>query len=229
MDLSRVILLKNTSITDLENQVFLESLILQLGMNTEILNEQPQCVKDNGGGLRIWQYPNQYSKYLIFLKGLSVKSYMEIGSHFGGCFVTTVEYLKRFGEVTKAVAVDKYNTSVQDYCTLNSECSFLNLDSKSDEFKTYMAANTFDCIMIDGDHTSAGVINDLALAKVSARIIVFHDIANSVCPDVVAAWNTFKTEEANNYTFTEFIDQYSEITEATGNTYLGTGVAVRIV
>jgi cephalosporin hydroxylase len=229
MDLSRVTLLQNASITDLENQVFLESFILQLGMNTEILNEQPQCVKDNGGGLRIWQYPNQYSKYLIFLKDLSVKSYIEIGSHFGGCFVTTVEYLKRFGEVTKAVAVDKYNISVQDYCTQNSECSFLNLDSKSNEFKTYMTANTFDCIMIDGDHTSAGVTNDLALAKVSARVIVLHDIANSVCPDVVAAWTTFKTEEASNYTFSEFIDQYSEITDATGNTYLGTGVAVRIV
>ena len=229
MDLSRVSLIQNASINDLENQVFLESLILQLGMNTKILNEQPQCVKDNGGGLHIWQYPNQYSKYLLFLKGLSIKSYMEIGSHMGGCFVTTVEYLKRFGEVTKAVALDKYDTYAKDYCDLHSECSFLHLDTMGDEFKNYMAANTFDCIMIDGDHTAAGVTNDLALAKVSTRVIVLHDIVNSVCPDVVAVWNKFKMEEASNYTFTEFTDQYSEITDATGNTYLGTGVAVRIV
>jgi hypothetical protein len=35
---------------------YLENLIVKLGFNTEILREQPQIVKDNGGGLLIWQY-----------------------------------------------------------------------------------------------------------------------------------------------------------------------------
>ena len=51
-------------IITLQSYYYLEKLIIKLGFNTEILREQPQIVKDNGGGLLIWQYPNQFSKYL---------------------------------------------------------------------------------------------------------------------------------------------------------------------
>lgn len=57
----------------------LESLIIKLGFNREILIEQPQIVKDNGGGLLIWQYPNQFSKYLCLLEKQQISSYIEIG------------------------------------------------------------------------------------------------------------------------------------------------------
>ena len=41
-----------------------QKLIPKLGLNKEVLIEQPEIVKENGGGLLIWQYPNQFSKYL---------------------------------------------------------------------------------------------------------------------------------------------------------------------
>ena len=37
-------------------------------MNREVLIEQPEITKKNGGGLLIWQYPNQFSKYLSLLQ-----------------------------------------------------------------------------------------------------------------------------------------------------------------
>jgi len=50
MDLSRINFIKNSKIEDLKNNEYLEKLIIKLGFNTEILDEQPDIVKNNGGG-----------------------------------------------------------------------------------------------------------------------------------------------------------------------------------
>jgi hypothetical protein len=67
MELTRIKYIKESNLEDLKNINYLENLIIRLGFNTEILREQPKIVKDNGGGLLIWQYPNQFSKYLCLL------------------------------------------------------------------------------------------------------------------------------------------------------------------
>ena len=74
MDLTRIRLIKESSLEDLTDANYLENLIVKLGFNTEILHEQPQVVKDNGGGLLIWQYPNQFSKYLSLLCKQNISS-----------------------------------------------------------------------------------------------------------------------------------------------------------
>ena len=79
MDLTRIKFIKESNLKDLENNNYLEKLIIKLGFNTEILREQPKIVKDNGGGLLIWQYPNQFSKYLCLLREQKINSYIEIG------------------------------------------------------------------------------------------------------------------------------------------------------
>jgi len=48
MDLSRIELIKESSLEDLQNNHYLENLIIKLGFNTEILREQPKIVKNNG-------------------------------------------------------------------------------------------------------------------------------------------------------------------------------------
>ena len=60
MDLTRIKFIKQSNLSDLQDNNYLENLIIKLGFNTEILREQPKIVKDNGGGLLIWQYPNQF-------------------------------------------------------------------------------------------------------------------------------------------------------------------------
>ena len=227
MDLERIKFIKESKLEDLQNNNYLEKLIIKLGFNTEILREQPQIVKDNGGGLLIWQYPNQFSKYLCLLKEQNINSYIEIGCRWGGTFVLTNEYLKMFNNINKSVAVDIIDSPVLTYCMSNNETQFIKMNSQSQEFIYYMKNNYFDLIFIDGDHSYNGVKSDYEISKNSGKIFVFHDIINDVCPGVVKFWNELKKNENNTYNFFEFIEQYEDVWNNTKNKFLGIGVAIK--
>jgi cephalosporin hydroxylase len=227
MDLTRINFIKNSTIEELSNENYLENLIVSLGFNTEILREQPKIVKDNGGGLLIWQYPNQFSKYLRLLSTLDITSYIEIGCRWGGTFVLTNEYLKRFNSMRKSVSVDIIDSPVLYYCMENCETQFLKVNSNSDEFKKYMKKNYFDLVFIDGDHSYHGVKNDYDCSKHSGKIFVFHDIINDACPGVSYFWNELKRNEQSTYDFYEFTEQYDEVWQDTQQKFLGIGVAIK--
>jgi cephalosporin hydroxylase len=227
MDLSRIKFIKESNLKDLQNNNYLENLIIKLGFNNEILREQPKIVKDNGGGLLIWQYPNQFSKYLCLLKTQNIKSYIEIGCRWGGTFVLTNEYLKMFNSMDKSVAIDIIDSPVLNYCMSNNETKFIKINSQSNEFKNYMNNNYFDLIFIDGDHGYNGVKNDYENTKNSGKIFVFHDIVSSVCPGVVQFWNELKKNNKNTYDFFEFIEQYEDVWNDTHEKFLGIGVAIK--
>jgi cephalosporin hydroxylase len=227
MDLTRIKFIKESIVEDLKNNNYLENLIIKLGFNTEILREQPQIVKDNGGGLLIWQYPNQFSKYLSLLSEQKIQSYIEIGCRWGGTFVLTNEYLKIFNNVNKSVAVDIIDSPVLNYCISNNETKFIKLNSQSQEFMNYMNNNYFDLIFIDGDHSYNGVKNDYEISKNSGKIFVFHDIINDICPGVIQFWNELKINENDTYNFFEFVEQYEDVWNNTQQKFLGIGVAIK--
>lgn len=227
MDLTRIRFIKNCTIDQLTNEEYIQTLMVALGFNNEILREQPQLVKNNGGGLLIWQYPNQFSKYLLLLSRLDITSYIEIGCRWGGTFVLTNEYLKRFQSMRKSVAVDIIDSPVLNYCMDNVETQFLKVNSTSEEFKKYMKKNFFDLVFIDGDHSYQGVKNDYECSKHSGRIFVFHDIVNDACPGVSYFWNELKHNEASTYEFHEFTEQYDEVFQDTQQQFLGIGVAIK--
>lgn len=227
MDLSRIELIKKSDLQDLKSSDYLERLIVNLGFNNEILREQPKIVKDNGGGLFIWQYPNQFSKYLCLLNKQSISSYIEIGCRWGGTFVLTNEYLKMFNNMSKSVAVDIIDSPVLNYCVSNNETQFIKINSQSEAFSVYMKNNRFDLIFIDGDHSYDGVKNDYEICKDSGKIYVFHDIVNDVCPGVVVFWNELKINERDTYDFYEFTEQYEDVWNDTHQKFLGIGVAIK--
>ncbi len=47
------------------------------------------------------------------------------------------------------------------------------------------------------------------------------------CPGVCATWQHFKSIYKDQYEFFEFIDQYDEVYQRDGNSYLGIGLAVQ--
>ena len=53
LDIEKVKLITDSGIEDLKKVDYLEKLIPKLGLNKEVLNEQPKIVKENGGGLLI--------------------------------------------------------------------------------------------------------------------------------------------------------------------------------
>ena len=227
MDLTRINLIKESNLEDLENNDYLYNLIVKLGFNTEKLREQPKIVHENGGGLLIWQYPNQFSKYLCELRKQKISSYIEIGCRWGGTFILTNEYLKLFNVINKSVAVDIIDSPVLNYCLTNTETQFMKINSHSPEFKEYMHNNFFDLIFIDGDHSYNGVKNDYEITKNNGKIFVFHDILNDMCPGVVQFWNELKHNEGNIYNFFEFTEQYEDVWNNTNQTFLGIGLAIK--
>jgi hypothetical protein len=57
-------------------------------------------------GLQIWQYPIQFSKYLVFLSQFQIKSHLEIGVAHGGAFIFSVEHLNRLNPSPKSYCID---------------------------------------------------------------------------------------------------------------------------
>lgn len=227
MELSRVNFIRESNLEDLRNTHYLENLIVKLGFNTENLREQPKIVKENGGGLLIWQYPNQFSKYLKLLSEQNIKSYIELGCRWGGTFVLTNEYLKKINNVKKSVAVDIIQSPVLNYCMTNDNTQFIRINTQHDAFKKYMSKNYFDLIFIDGDHSYDGVKNDYEICKNSGKIFVFHDIVNDACPGVIKFWDELKINEFNTYNFYEFTEQYDDVWNETQQRFLGIGVAIK--
>jgi hypothetical protein len=227
LDLSRVSLIRDSEIDALKSNTYLERLILDLGTNVEKPEEQPEIVNKNGGGLYIWQYPNQFSKYLLQLNKYKIESYMEIGCRWGGTFILTTEFLCKMNCLKTSLAVDIIESPVKLYCDINKHSNFVMLNSSSKEFKELINDKWFDVIFIDGDHSYAGVSNDYNICKHKSNIFVFHDIISNACQGVVTFWNELKEQENEHFNFYEFIEQYDDVFKNTNKKYLGIGLAVR--
>lgn len=195
----------------------LEAILPNLGMNDEILHEMPTHLAPYyGKGLRFWQYPNQFSKYLKYLSGKDIGSYLEIGCRWGGTFVITSEVLK------------KRNSDIRLYCCDLIEPSSILMDYRTHQDFEYLQGSSFslsnssslniDLVLIDGDHSYYGVRKDFEISlQFNPKYVVFHDIFSDACPGVVQFWNEIKVSYPNHF---EFTDQYDSVS---GN-FLGIGV-----
>ena len=221
-------LIRNAQLEDLQNVEWIENhLLLELGINDEYLEHFPQHLYPYcGKGLKFWQYPNQFSRYLANLSTKNIRSYLEIGCRHGSTFVITVEYLSRFKKIERAVGVDideqpmmrdyidRYGSEVWDYKIISSH---------SQEFKSYIATHKFDLCLIDGDHSKMACLADYMAVKDHARLIAFHDIVSFTCPGVIEVWNNLKRTLPACRMY-EFTQQYPDVVERIQNHLLGLGI-----
>ena len=209
---------------------FLEkNLIPNLGLNNEMLHEQPKELTPYfGQGLHLWQYPSQLARYLVWLShnAKDVKNYTEIGCRWGGTFILINEWLKKNGALLDfSLAIDPIEPTpfIKRYIEIsNTPVHYIENFSTSEQVGDYLSYINPDMVFIDGDHTLMGVMNDHLLVRKKAKIIVHHDIYSQACPDTTLFWNYIKQAESD-FAAHEFTQQY----ESVNAHYLGIGVLKR--
>ena len=197
--------------------------MLHLGLNDEGMHEFPQDLHVYcGQGLRIWQFPLQFSRYMEALIALEVRSYLGIGIRHGGSFVASVEILERFRQLDFAVAVDVIPCpSLLEYACLNPRTRIAWLNTQSPAFDALVDdLKDIDLVFIDSHHHETQCRNEFESIKAAAKIIAFHDIANVGCPGVGRVWREICA--SGDYNCEEFVEQY----EPGKGPYMGIGLAV---
>jgi cephalosporin hydroxylase len=223
IDLERISLIHEKNLEFLSNTENIKLLMLDLGLNDDGLEEIPENLHPYcGQGLRIWQYPIQFSKYLVDLSKLKIKSYMELGTRHGGTFVTTVEFLDKFHPLEFAIGIDIMPCpSMAEYQKINPKIEFIKINTQTPDFaKVIEKYEQLDLVFIDSNHEEFECRNEFNLLKQRANIIVFHDINNIDFPGVKKVWNEVK--RMDEYNCFEYVEQYEGI-----GPYMGIGMAVR--
>lgn len=197
--------------------------VLLFGLNNEHLDEQPPEYSSffgGGLGLRIWQYPNQIAPYLAYIsrRAQDLNSYLEIGARYGGTFILHAELFRKLNpQFHKAVALDLIDPDelLRAYLRANPVCEYRQGDSRT------VPIESFDLVMIDGDHNWNYILNDVTRTIDAANTLVFHDITNIACPDVKQFWAAHREQYARSRAFHEFTEQYMRVR----GPYLGIGVS----
>lgn len=231
IDLAPLELLRGAPRERLRDADFLEhELLPKLGLNDELLHQfPPSLFPYTGKGLRHWQYPNQFSKYLVEISKLGVQSYLEIGTRHGGTFVLTVEYLSRFTPVGRAVGIDLSvpSPALRRWANDRPGVTILQGDSQGRSFRRLVReSDPFDLVLIDGDHSEEGCRADYALVADRSQALVFHDIVSEPTPGVRVVWDDLKETRRDSFVIYEFTDQYEELKRSTGADFIGIGLAI---
>ena len=135
----------------------------------------------------IMQYPNELAFFAGFCIDRGVRSYLEVGIQHGG-LLAFMETACQF-ETVAGVSYEERET-LRSRRTGHPNWAVFIGDSHSPEYRTWRAGlGQIDLVMIDGDHSYAGVKADYELElSMPSRYIAFHDIANKAC-GVPRLWN----------------------------------------
>lgn len=157
------------------------------------------------------QDPAELAAFIALLQRENVQSYLEVGANTGGTFrqiglalppTARVVALDIGGKTSgRIVARDMLKGAALDLVKTGRDASVWFGDSRSAEVvEGIRRLSPFDCVLIDGDHSVAGVRGDFHNYAPMARIVAFHDIAWRRSPEwtegmriaVPEFWNAIK-------------------------------------
>lgn len=212
------------------SQQEIEEILPSFGMNDESLWEMPKIFEPYfGWGIKFWQYPNQFSKLLSFLKDKDISSYLEIGVRHGGTFIIMNELLMKYNPLLKSHCLDVIPPSEilhqYQHGHRNHRFYYHELDSMSqflffrvDGKDNLIPQEKFDFIFIDACHAYSCVMRDYHTSLMfGPKYLMFHDIVNVDTRGATIAWQQIKKNHKKTY---EFVDQYEEM----NGKYLGIGL-----
>lgn len=164
--------------------------------------------------------------FIDLLVRRQVRSYVEIGARHGDTFFEIVKHLPAG---SRAVAVDwpgglwgnvkskpHLQEAVAELQGLGYDASVLYGDSKTDATRSLVQRRgPYDAMLIDGDHTLAGVTSDWENYGKMAPIVAFHDIvgydqAEKVYGkpvEVPLLWGSLRQQ----FEYLEFVDTDSQM------------------
>jgi hypothetical protein len=157
------------------------------------------------------QDPTEIEGFCEVLRHEEVRSYLEIGSKFGGSLWKAANALPKGSRIvsvdmpsgTKAWPESRKSLSecVAELQRIGYSASIYWGDSQSDQtVRDIRELGPFDCVMIDADHRLPGVTKDWNnYGPMSSKLVAFHDISWRRAPDWVGVridvpqfWNSIK-------------------------------------
>lgn len=219
-------LIRNESLEHLKDARYLEYRLLpELGLNDRHMHQYPDHLHAHcGRGIDSWQYPNQFSQYLVHLSQLPITNYVEIGCHKGGTFIITWEYLNRFHSMTQGLAVDPWaRDRMQAYADSDDRIRYIIGSSHDAEFLEAFGAREWDLTLIDGDHSYLAAQQDWDIVKNRSRWVAFHDIRNVLCPGTQQIWADVIRAHPHAPRW-EWCDQYDQVLLRLRGSVMGLGL-----
>lgn len=138
--------------------------------------------------LTLLQNEQEIAEFTLLLMQENVRSYLEIGSKFGGS-------LEKVGQIlpkgSRAVAVDlPHGTGAWPQTRISLQKVIDNLQEREIDARVIWGDSThpdvvakvtelapFDCVLIDANHTMSYVTRDFDNYAPLSRIVAFHDIS----------------------------------------------------
>ena len=217
-DFARVIAglrrIQAASFDELQSFDWLLEMIREVGLvpvpDAEITYEgEGDCLNSSQQGLI--QLPREFARWLLLLAEYRPATYLEIGTFNGATASLAAAYLQRFNPAFAATTLDVwpafvFHREVRDLIPLRYIVGKTSFD---------FAAERFDAVFIDGDHSFEWAWADYQNVGRTAKVCGLHDVNNAPYRDlamggVCGVWALLKRDEAGeDIAFTEIFEHPS--------------------
>jgi SAM-dependent methyltransferase len=167
----------------------------------------------------IIQLPREFARWLLLAGELKPATYLEVGCFNGATASLAAAYLQRCNPAFQATAIDiwpgfVFHPLVRDLVPLRYIVGRTSYD---------FAAERFDAVFIDGDHSFEWAWADYQNVGRAARLCAMHDVNNAPYRDmpfggVCGAWELIRRDEDGPGV------QFIEIFEHPSHEIMGIGV-----